>query len=51
MPVGPPPMIVRITSLTVAPSMRSLIALTPAYLFMVDDAPLHRKLGFYEVFD
>jgi gentisate 1,2-dioxygenase len=22
-----------------------------AYLFMVDDAPLHRKLGFYEVFD
>jgi gentisate 1,2-dioxygenase len=24
---------------------------TPAYLFMVDDAPLHRKLGFYEVFD
>ncbi len=22
----------------------------PAYLFMVDDAPLHRKLGFYEVF-
>ena len=24
---------------------------TPAFLFMVDDAPLHRKLGFYEVFD
>jgi gentisate 1,2-dioxygenase len=24
---------------------------SPAYLFMVDDAPLHRKLGFYEVFD
>ena len=23
----------------------------PAFLFMVDDAPLHRKLGFYEVFD
>jgi len=23
----------------------------PAYLFMVDDAPLHRKLGIYEVFD
>lgn len=22
----------------------------PAYLFMVDDAPLHRKLGIYEVF-
>jgi len=22
-----------------------------AYLFMVDDAPLHRKLGIYEVFD
>ncbi|SNS51982.1 gentisate 1,2-dioxygenase [Noviherbaspirillum humi] len=22
----------------------------PAFLFMVDDAPLHRKLGFYEVF-
>ena len=22
----------------------------PAYLFHVDDAPLHRKLGFYEVF-
>ena len=22
----------------------------PAYLFMVDDAPLHRKLGFYEAF-
>jgi gentisate 1,2-dioxygenase len=24
---------------------------SPAYLFMVDDAPLHRKLGFYEVFE
>ena len=24
---------------------------SPAFLFMVDDAPLHRKLGFYEVFD
>jgi len=24
---------------------------TPTYLFMVDDAPLHRKLGFYEVFN
>lgn len=24
---------------------------TPTFLFMVDDAPLHRKLGFYEVFD
>lgn len=23
----------------------------PAYLFMVDDAPLHRKLGIYEVFN
>ena len=23
----------------------------PACLFLVDDAPLHRKLGFYEVFD
>jgi gentisate 1,2-dioxygenase len=23
---------------------------TPAFLFIVDDAPLHRKLGFYEVF-
>ena len=23
----------------------------PAFLFMVDDAPLHRKLGFYEVFE
>lgn len=23
----------------------------PAYLFMVDDAPLHRKLGIYEVFE
>lgn len=23
----------------------------PAFLFMVDDAPLHRKLGIYEVFD
>ncbi len=23
----------------------------PAFLFIVDDAPLHRKLGFYEVFD
>ena len=22
-----------------------------AYLFMVDNAPLHRKLGIYEVFD
>ena len=22
----------------------------PAYLFHIDDAPLHRKLGFYEVF-
>jgi gentisate 1,2-dioxygenase len=24
---------------------------SPAFLFMVDDAPLHRKLGFYEVFN
>ncbi|MGE0113281.1 MAG: cupin domain-containing protein [Steroidobacteraceae bacterium] len=24
---------------------------SPTYLFMVDDAPLHRKLGFYEVFN
>jgi len=24
---------------------------TPAFLFMVDDAPLHRKLGIYEVFN
>lgn len=24
---------------------------TPAFLFMVDDAPLQRKLGFYEVFN
>jgi gentisate 1,2-dioxygenase len=24
---------------------------SPTFLFMVDDAPLHRKLGFYEVFD
>jgi len=24
---------------------------SPAFLFMVDDAPLHRKLGFYEVFE
>jgi len=23
----------------------------PTFLFMVDDAPLHRKLGFYEVFE
>ena len=23
----------------------------PAFLFMVDDAPLQRKLGFYEVFE
>lgn len=23
----------------------------PAFLFIVDDAPLHRKLGFYEVFE
>ncbi len=26
-------------------------AKTPAFLFMVDDAPLHRKLGFYEEFE
>jgi gentisate 1,2-dioxygenase len=26
-------------------------AKTPAFLFMVDDAPLHRKLGIYEVFN
>jgi gentisate 1,2-dioxygenase len=26
-------------------------AKAPAFLFMVDDAPLHRKLGFYEVFE
>jgi gentisate 1,2-dioxygenase len=26
-------------------------AKAPAFLFMVDDAPLHRKLGFYEEFD
>jgi gentisate 1,2-dioxygenase len=24
---------------------------SPAFLFMVDDAPLHRKLGFYETFE
>jgi gentisate 1,2-dioxygenase len=24
---------------------------SPAFVFIVDDAPLHRKLGFYEVFD
>lgn len=24
---------------------------TPAFVFVVDDAPLHRKLGFYEVFE
>jgi len=24
---------------------------TPAFVFVVDDAPLHRKLGFYEEFD
>ena len=24
---------------------------TPACVFIVDDAPLHRKLGFYEVFE
>ena len=24
---------------------------SPAYLFIVDDAPLHRKLGFYETFE
>jgi gentisate 1,2-dioxygenase len=24
---------------------------TPAFVFIVDDAPLHRKLGFYEEFD
>ncbi len=24
---------------------------TPAFLFQVDDAPMQRKLGFFEVFD
>jgi gamma-glutamyltranspeptidase/glutathione hydrolase len=38
------------------PGAKNLIALNasgkaPAFLFMVDDAPLQRKLGFYEVFD
>jgi gentisate 1,2-dioxygenase len=31
--------------------LRNASGKTPAFLFMVDDAPLHRKLGFYEVFD
>ena len=31
--------------------LRNSSSQEPAYLFLVDDAPLHRKLGFYEVFD
>ncbi|MDO8787959.1 MAG: cupin domain-containing protein [Sulfuritalea sp.] len=32
-------------------SLSNASAKEPACLFMVDDAPLHRKLGIYEVFD
>ncbi len=32
-------------------TLRNASAKVPACLFMVDDAPLHRKLGFYEVFN
>lgn len=31
-------------------SLRNASGKAPAFLFMVDDAPLHRKLGFYEEF-
>lgn len=32
-------------------TLRNTSTREPVYLFMVDDAPLHRKLGIYEVFE
>ena len=32
-----------------AVELRNLSAIEPAFLFMADESPLHRKLGLYEV--